>query len=71
MELRKLREAVAISGSSATAFLGGECSQISHIEAGRWGVNSQSIRRLAAHYSVTDAKLVDALVGMAEERGKG
>lgn len=71
MELRKLREAVGMSGTEAAAFLGGERSQISHIEAGRWGVSGQRVRRLAGHYSVTDAELIDALVAQAEERGKG
>ncbi|MFI2290180.1 helix-turn-helix domain-containing protein [Streptomyces niveus] len=70
-ELRKLREAAGMSGAKAAAFLGGERSQISHIEAGRWGVSGQRIRRLAGHYSVTDAELIDALVALAEERGKG
>ncbi|MYV54625.1 helix-turn-helix transcriptional regulator [Streptomyces sp. SID3212] len=70
-ELRKLREAVGMSGGAAAAFLGGERSQISHIEAGRWGVSGERIRRLAAHYSSTDAQLIGALVAMASERGKG
>lgn len=70
-ELRKLREAVGMSGTKAAAFLGGERSQISHIEAGRWGVSGQRVRRLAGHYSVTDTELIDALVDLAEERGKG
>ncbi|GAA3056140.1 hypothetical protein GCM10020000_43100 [Streptomyces olivoverticillatus] len=51
--------------------LGGNQAQISHIESGRWGVSAERVRRLAAFYSATDAKLIDALCGMAEERAKG
>lgn len=70
-ELRKLREHVGMSGTEAAAFLGGERAQISHIESGRYGVSAERVRRLAANYSASDVKLVDALAAMAEERGKG
>ncbi|MFJ1545876.1 helix-turn-helix domain-containing protein [Streptomyces sp. NPDC088246] len=70
-ELRKLRERAGMSGSEAAAYLGGERAQISHIESGRYGVSSDRVRRLAAHYSATDKHLVDALADMAEERTKG
>lgn len=60
-----------MSGSEAAAYLGGERAQISHIESGRYGVSSERVRRLAAHYSATDKHLVDALAEMAEERTKG
>ncbi|MFF8613945.1 helix-turn-helix domain-containing protein [Streptomyces sp. NPDC015350] len=70
-ELRKLRERAGMSGSEAAAYLGGERAQISHIESGRYGVSSERVRRLAAHYSATDKHLVDALAEMAEERIKG
>ncbi|MFG2622939.1 helix-turn-helix domain-containing protein [Streptomyces sp. NPDC048507] len=70
-ELRKLREKAGMNGATAAAYLGGERAQISHIESGRYGVSDERVRRLAAHYSATDKHLVDALAGMAEERGKG
>ncbi|NEA58103.1 helix-turn-helix domain-containing protein [Streptomyces sp. SID13666] len=70
-ELRKLREQAGMTGSDAAAFLGGERAQISHIESGRYGVSGERVRRLATHYSANDKKLVEALVAMAEERGKG
>ncbi|MES9507575.1 helix-turn-helix transcriptional regulator [Streptomyces sp. NPDC000609] len=70
-ELRKLRERAGMSGSEAAAYLGGERAQISHIESGRYGVSSERVRRLAAHYSATDKHLIDALAEMAEERTKG
>ncbi|MFJ1890223.1 helix-turn-helix domain-containing protein [Streptomyces sp. NPDC088170] len=70
-ELRKLRERAGMSGSEAAAYLGGERAQISHIESGRYGVSSERVRRLAAHYSASDKHLVDALAEMADERTRG
>ncbi|MCZ4514152.1 helix-turn-helix transcriptional regulator [Streptomyces sp. ActVer] len=70
-ELRKLREAAGMAAREAGAFLGGNQAQISHIEAGRWGVSADRVRRLAVLYSASDEKLVDALCAMAEDREKG
>ncbi|MFD6337503.1 MULTISPECIES: helix-turn-helix transcriptional regulator [unclassified Streptomyces] len=70
-ELRKLREAVPMSGAKAASFLGGERSLISHVEAGRWGIKPERVQFLASHYGATDKDLVDALVAMARERGDG
>ncbi|MFJ9245358.1 helix-turn-helix domain-containing protein [Streptomyces sp. NPDC101776] len=70
-ELRKLREAAGMAAREAGAFLGGNQAQISHIEAGRWGVSAERVRRLATLYSASDGKLVETLCAMAEERGKG
>ncbi|MGW2187637.1 helix-turn-helix domain-containing protein [Streptomyces sp. NPDC001719] len=70
-ELRKLREASGLPARAAGELLGGNQAQISHIESGRWGVSAERVRRLAAFYSATDTKLVDALCAIAEERGKG
>ncbi|MFI6701103.1 helix-turn-helix domain-containing protein [Streptomyces sp. NPDC050509] len=70
-ELRKLREAVPMSGAKAASHLGGERSLISHVEAGRWGIKPERVQFLATHYGATDKNLVDALVAMARERGDG
>ncbi|MFF1376465.1 helix-turn-helix domain-containing protein [Streptomyces sp. NPDC058308] len=70
-ELRKLREAAGMAAREAGAFLGGNQAQISHIEAGRWGVSAERVRRLATLYSASDEKLVEVLSAMAEERVKG
>ncbi|MEU9666510.1 helix-turn-helix transcriptional regulator [Streptomyces bobili] len=70
-ELRKLREAAGMAAREAGAFLGGNQAQISHIEAGRWGVSAERVRRLATLYSASDEKLIEALCAMAEERAKG
>ena len=70
-ELRKLREAAGMAAREAGAFLGGNQAQISHIEAGRWGVSAERVKKLATLYAASDDKLVQALCAMAEERGKG
>ena len=70
-ELRKLREAAGMAAREAGAELGGNQAQISHIEAGRWGVSADRVRRLATLYSASDEKLIEALCAMAEERVKG
>ncbi|GAA3834888.1 helix-turn-helix domain-containing protein [Streptomyces phyllanthi] len=70
-ELRKLREAAGFTTKEAGALLGGNQAQISHIEAGRWGVSATRVRQLATHYEASNTQLVDALCAMAEERGKG
>lgn len=70
-ELRKLREACGMSASEAGAHLGGGTAQISHIEAGRWGVSPERVRRLAHHYGSGHQALIDELCRMAGERGRG
>ncbi|MFI9203745.1 helix-turn-helix domain-containing protein [Streptomyces sp. NPDC053048] len=70
-ELRKLRETSGTLARAAGQLLGGNQATISHIEAGRWGVSSVRVRRLATFYGATDAQLVDELCRMADERGKG
>ncbi|GHH76290.1 transcriptional regulator [Streptomyces sulfonofaciens] len=70
-ELRKMREAAGVTAREAAQILGSGSAQLSHLEAGRFGVSEQRIRRLAAHYACDDAAYVDALVAMAAERGKG
>lgn len=70
-ELRKLRESAGMAAREAGALIGGNQAQISHIEAGRWGVSGERVRRLASLYSATDSNLVEALCSMAEERTRG
>ena len=70
-ELRKLREAAGMAAREAGAFLGGNQAQISHIEAGRWGVSAERVRRLATLYTASDEQLIEALCAMAEDRSKG
>ncbi|MCX5204131.1 helix-turn-helix domain-containing protein [Streptomyces sp. NBC_00237] len=70
-ELRKLREAAGVTAREAAALLGSGATQVSHLEAGRFGVSEERIRRLAAHYACGDRAFVDELVEMANERGQG
>ncbi|MFE2068250.1 helix-turn-helix domain-containing protein [Streptomyces sp. NPDC059467] len=70
-ELRKLREAAGLKGLEAAALLGTDSAQISQIEFGTAGVSEDRVRRLAAHYSCTDAELIEALVTMATDRTHG
>ncbi|MDI6520858.1 helix-turn-helix transcriptional regulator [Streptomyces coelicoflavus] len=71
VELRKLREASALSAREAAALLSVNSVQISQIESGTTGVSEQRLRRLAAHYACTDEDLVSALVAMATDRTRG
>ncbi|MGW7421253.1 helix-turn-helix domain-containing protein [Streptomyces sp. NPDC054813] len=70
-ELRKLRESAGFKGLEAASLLGTDSAQISQIEFGTAGVSEERVRRLAAHYSCTDAELVEALVAMATDRTRG
>ncbi|MFD7058583.1 helix-turn-helix transcriptional regulator [Streptomyces sp. NPDC059906] len=71
VELRKLREASALSAREAAALLSVNSVQISQIESGTTGVSEQRLRRLAVHYACTDEDLVSALVAMATDRTRG
>lgn len=71
VELRKLRDAAGLSARQAATHLGVSPVQISHIESGLSGVSEERLRRLASHYSCTDAEFIDALVSMASDRTRG
>ncbi|MDX2764639.1 helix-turn-helix domain-containing protein [Streptomyces europaeiscabiei] len=66
-ELRRLRDTSGIESRDAAAFLGTNQTQISHIEAGRFGISEERLRRLARFYACDDARLVDALVEMSDQ----
>lgn len=70
-ELRKLREAAGVPAREAADLLGASQTQVSHIEAGRFGISEDRVRRLAGFYACDDGPLIDALVDLANERGKG
>ncbi|OMI33314.1 helix-turn-helix domain-containing protein [Streptomyces sparsogenes] len=71
-ELRKMREAAAMTARDAARLLGVDPAKVSHIESGRVGVSEERVRRLAAFYSCDDTALVDALSAMTyEQRGEG
>jgi transcriptional regulator with XRE-family HTH domain len=70
-ELRRLREAAALSAREAGALLGVNSVQISQIESGVSGVSEKRLRRLAANYSCSNGEFIDALVAMATDRTRG
>ncbi|MBF6050046.1 helix-turn-helix domain-containing protein [Streptomyces sp. NRRL B-1677] len=70
-ELRKMREQAGLSATEAGRLISADRSRISNVEAGRLGVSSERIRTLAGLYQCPDGAYVDALVRIAEERGKG
>ncbi|WP_345034331.1 helix-turn-helix transcriptional regulator [Streptomyces sannanensis] len=70
-ELRKLRERAGLSATEAARLLGIKQTQISNMEAGRFGVSPERIRMLACHYDCSDTALVEALIGMTGERKRG
>ncbi len=70
-ELRKLRERAGLTGRDAARALGIAETKLSSTEAGRVGVSAERVRHLAGEYAVEDAVLVEALVAMATERGRG
>ncbi|MCQ4041613.1 helix-turn-helix domain-containing protein [Streptantibioticus rubrisoli] len=70
-EMRRMRERAGITARDAAAFLHSNPIQMSHVESGRSGISEERIRRLADYYSCENRRYVDALVEMANERGKG
>jgi len=70
-ELRKLREAAGVSNRGAAEFLNTSPTQVSHIEAGRFGISEDRLRRLAGLYACDDTQLVDVLAEMATDRSQG
>jgi transcriptional regulator with XRE-family HTH domain len=70
-ELRKLRERAGLTAREAAQASGIAESKISMTEAGRVGVSAERVRHLADQYACDDTGLVEALVGMAAERGRG
>ncbi|MDT3395839.1 helix-turn-helix transcriptional regulator [Streptomyces sp. B1866] len=70
-ELRKMREAAGMTAREAADRVGTTAAQMSHMEAGRTGVSEERLRRMAAEYACFDGALIDELVAMATDRGKG
>ncbi|UNO40492.1 helix-turn-helix transcriptional regulator [Streptomyces sp. MST-110588] len=70
-ELRKLREQAGLSVTEASRRLGVGQTQISNIEASRFGVSADRLRALAHNYSCTDDAFIDALIAIAGERKRG
>lgn len=61
-ELRRLREAAAMSVLEAAGQLGTDRTVISNIEAGRFGISEERLRRLTSIYECNDPDLIEALI---------
>ncbi|GAA3989309.1 transcriptional regulator WhiJ [Streptomyces marokkonensis] len=70
-ELRRLREAAGMSAPTAAGLLGTDRTNISNIEAGRYGISEERLRRLASIYECDNHALVDALADMTGGRKAG
>ncbi|MDT3396948.1 helix-turn-helix transcriptional regulator [Streptomyces sp. B1866] len=70
-ELRRLREAAGMSAPTAAGLLGTDRTMISNIEAGRFGISEDRLRRLASIYQCSDERFVDALAEMTGGRRTG
>lgn len=69
-ELRKMREAAGVTTQQAAALLGVDRTRIPNMESGRFGTSADRVRALAANYGCTDSDLIEALAGMALDRGQ-
>lgn len=70
-ELRRMREAAGMSAPTAAELLGTDRTNISNIEAGRYGISEERLRRLASIYECGDEGLVNALAAMTGGRRGG
>jgi transcriptional regulator with XRE-family HTH domain len=71
LELRRLREAAGMSAPAAASALGTDRTNISNIEAGRYGISEERLRRLASIYECNDEGLIDTLAAMTGGRKTG
>lgn len=71
LELRRLREAAGMSAPQAASALGTDRTNISNIEAGRYGISEERLRRLASIYECNDDALVETLASMTGGRKPG
>ncbi|CAM5730190.1 Transcriptional regulator OS=Streptomyces microflavus OX=1919 GN=Smic_42980 PE=4 SV=1 [Streptomyces microflavus] len=66
-----MRQNAGLALAEAAALLGTDRTTISNTESGRFGVSGDRVRTWAAGYACADEAYVEALVAMAEERGRG
>ncbi|GCD43856.1 helix-turn-helix domain-containing protein [Streptomyces paromomycinus] len=70
-ELRKLRLAAGLSGDRAAALIDADRQRMSHIESGRVDVPRNGLYHLLRSYGCAEGPLFEALMAMAQDRGKG
>ncbi|MFD5138680.1 helix-turn-helix domain-containing protein [Streptomyces sp. NPDC058378] len=70
-ELRRMRTSADVSAELAAGLLGVDRGKISNIESGARPISPDRLRTLAYNCACTDDTYVDALVEMAQPRGRG
>lgn len=68
-ELRRMREHIGMTINEAAIVHRTDRTTVSNTESARSGVSSDRVRVWAANYRCPDAAYIDALAGMARERG--
>jgi transcriptional regulator with XRE-family HTH domain len=71
VELRRIREHAGLTAEALAVHLGTDRYKVSQMESGKSGISSDRIRSWAAACKCPSPELIDALAGMAGERGKG
>ncbi|WP_329121625.1 helix-turn-helix domain-containing protein [Streptomyces sp. NBC_01465] len=70
-ELRRLREAAGMTAPTAADLLGTDRTVISNVEAGRFGISEERLRRLASIYECDEPALIDELARLTGGRKSG
>lgn len=70
-ELRRMRQAAGMTAPQAATMLSTDRTVIANVEAGRFGISEERLRRLASIYECADSALIDALASMTGGRMTG
>ncbi|ASR00343.1 helix-turn-helix transcriptional regulator [Streptomyces sp. 11-1-2] len=70
-ELRRLREQAGLTLHEAGALIDMGRVHLTHVEGGRTAIPTERLRRLCEGYGCTSVPYVEALVSLAEDKGKG
>ncbi|GAA2339639.1 helix-turn-helix domain-containing protein [Streptomyces violaceusniger] len=70
-ELRRLREQAGLTLHEAGALIDMGRVHLTHVEGGRTAIPSDRLRRLCEGYGCTSVPFIEALVSLAEDKGKG
>ncbi|MCX4665373.1 helix-turn-helix domain-containing protein [Streptomyces sp. NBC_01381] len=70
-ELRKARRQAGIAVGEGGRLIGMSGPHLTHVESGRTGIPSQRLRELLKAYGYKNEEYIDALVDLAESKGRG
>ncbi|MFI0822180.1 helix-turn-helix domain-containing protein [Streptomyces sp. NPDC021098] len=70
-ELRRLREQAGLTLHEAGALIDMGRVHLTHVEGGRTAIPTDRLRQLCASYGCTSSPIIEALVSLAETKGKG